>query len=366
MKSSKSHSLHSGRIKRILYGFFLLPACIILSCQKEEDNRFPLATQYNIDGERLTKAFDEFKSVEGALSLLVCRNGTIVAEEYTNYKGYGADSIKNIMSVTKTFTGVLVGMAIEKGYIGSVHDPISRYLTGIVSFPDTIKANITVDQLLKMSFGHSWNGTSSSSLYNTWANTADHLQFIIDLPLVATPGTLFNYSDGASHLLSVILTEASGINTLDFAKTYLFDPVGMTKFRWPKDDKGYPNGAAGLQITPSDMVKFGNLMLNKGKYRDQQVIPESWITTMTTTKISTHNDVPYGPEYGYQIWLGSAGGHRYYMAMGWGGQFIVMVPDLQFVVTATCWTSNLTQQQAAEHWISINKIIFEKIIPCVN
>ncbi len=81
--------------------------------------------------------------------------------------------------------------------------------------------------------------------------------------------------------------------------------MSITKLKWSKDDKGYPNGAAGLQITPADMVKFGNLILNKGKYNDQQVIPESWITTMTTTKISTNNDVPYGPEYGYQIWLGT-------------------------------------------------------------
>jgi len=270
------------------------------------------------------------------------------------------------MSVTKTFTGVLVGLAIEKGFIESVNDPISKYLTGIVTFPDNTKANITIDQLLKMSFGHSWNGTSPSSLYNTWASTPDHLQYIIDLPLVSTPGTLFNYSDGASHLLSVIITEATGINTLDFAKTYLFDPISITKLKWPKDDKGYPNGAAGLQITPADMVKFGNLILNKGKYNDQQVIPESWITTMTATKISTNNDVPYGPEYGYQIWLGTESGHRYYMAMGWGGQFIIIVPDQHLVITATCWTSELTEQQAGEHWMSINQIIFGKILPCVN
>ena len=358
-------------MKRVQYYPHILTAVLIISlfssCEKEQNkNRFPLAEQYNIDGEQLTLAYDEFKTVEAALSLIVCRNGTIVAEEYTNYKSYGADSLKSILSVTKTFTGVLVGLAIEKGFIESVNDPISKYLSGIVTFPDEIKAGITIDQLLKMSFGHSWNGTSPSSLYNIWVTTANHLQYIIDLPLVAIPGTIFNYSDGASHLLSVIITEATGINTLDFAKTYLFDPIGITKLKWPKDDKGYPNGAANLRITPADMVKFGNLFLNKGKYNDQQVVPESWITMMTTTKISTNNDVPYGPEYGYQIWLGSVGGHSYYMAMGWGGQFIIIVPDLQLVVTATCWTSDLTDQQAGEHWMSINQIIFEKILPCVN
>jgi hypothetical protein len=120
------------------------------SCSKhEEENRFPLAGRYNIDGVRLTEAFNEMKKVEGALSLIVCSNGTIVAEEYTNYNTHGAGSIKNIMSVTKTFTGVLIGPAIDKGFIESVDDPISKYLTGIVTFPDDIKAGITIDKLLK-------------------------------------------------------------------------------------------------------------------------------------------------------------------------------------------------------------------------
>jgi CubicO group peptidase (beta-lactamase class C family) len=344
----------------------LLALLFLQSCNREETNRFPLSAQYDIDGERLTYAFNEFKTVEGALSLIVCRKGTIVAEEYTNYKGYGADSIKNIMSVTKTFTGVLVGLAIEKGFIDGVNDPISKYLTGIVTIPDNIKANITVDQLLKMSFGHSWNGTSSSSLFGEcFFESEDNLQFIIDLPLVATPGTVFNYSDGASHLLSAIVTQATGMSTLDFATENLFDPMEITEYEWSTDDRGYHLGAAYLHIKPRDMIKFGNLILNKGKYNDEQIVPESWITEMTTTKILTDNDVPYGPEYGYQIWLGTAYGHRYYMAMGWGGQFIIIVPDLRLVVSATCWTSNLTDQQAGEHWMSIVHIIFEKVIPCV-
>ena len=349
-----------------VYALLLVSVCMAVSCKKETDNRFPLAEQYNMDGEKLTRAFDEFKTVEGALSLIVCREGTIVAEEYTNYNNYGADSIKNIMSVTKTFTGVLVGLALDKGYITNLNDPISKYLISIVTFPDHVKTNITIDQVLKMSFGHSWNGTSPSSLYNTWAATANHLQYIIDLPLVSTPGTVFNYSDGASHLLSVIITQATGMNTLDFAREYLFDPLEIKKFRWSKDNKDYPNGAAGLQIMPADMVKFGNLILNNGRYHGKQIVPGSWITNMTTTKISTDNNVLYGPEYGYQIWLGTKESHRYYMAMGWGGQFIIIVPDLKLVVAATCWTSGLDWPQAGEHWTGIIRIIFEKILPCVE
>jgi len=367
MKLSKSISFRLYRNKMIIQGLFMLLVGVFTSCQKQENNRFPLADQYNIDGERLTMAFDEFKTVEGALSLIVCRDETIVAEEYTNYKTYGADSIKNIMSVTKTFTGVLVGLAIDKGFIESVNDPISKYLTGIVTFHDVVKPAITIDQLLKMSFGHSWNGTTEASLFEEcFFDSDDNLQFIIDLPLVSAPGTVFNYSDGASHLLSVIIAEATGMNTAVFAKEYLLDPLGIKKFTWATDNRGYPLGAAYLRIKPADMITFGNMILNRGEYNGNQVVPAEWIDTMTTTMILTNNAVPYGPEYGYQTWLGTWSGHRYLMAMGWGGQFIVVVPDQNLVVTATCWTSDITYQQAGEHWMSIIQIIFKQILPCVN
>jgi len=134
----------------------LMPLFIIIlfnSCSKGDAiNRYPLTDKHNINGEKLTMAFDEMKTVEGALSLIVCRDGEIVAEEYYYYNNYGPDSIKNIMSVTKTFTGVLVGLAIEKGFIESVNDPISKYLNGIIKFPDDIKSGITIDQLLKNDF----------------------------------------------------------------------------------------------------------------------------------------------------------------------------------------------------------------------
>ena len=344
----------------------LLVLCFFMMACRDDDTagRFPLASAYNIDENLLTGAFDRIRAVDGMASLVVCRNGVIVAEEY--YNGYRSDSIKTVMSVTKTVTSLLIGLALEKGYIDDINDPISKYLTGIVIFPDTVKAGITIRQMLIMAFGHAWNGTKPESLYETYAATPDHLQYIIDLPLVYTPGTVFNYSDGASHLLSVIITEATGINTFDFARQYLFDPLGIANVIWLADDKGYPNGAASLKISPHDMVKIGNLILDGGRHNGVQVVPEGWITAMTTPQISTNNDVPYGPEYGYQIWINTSGEHKYHFAMGWGGQFIFIVPDHNLVVTASCKTSGLTWQQAGEHWSSIIQIIVEDIFPAVR
>jgi CubicO group peptidase (beta-lactamase class C family) len=337
------------------------------ACQKTEvTHQFPLAEKHNIDEAQIIAAFAAFRQVAGAISMIVARDGEIVAEEFSNYNGYGPDSTKNVMSVTKSFTGLLVGLAIDKGYIESINDPISKYLAGIVTFPDTVKANITIEQVLKMSFGHAWNGTSPDSLYSTYIAMPDHLQYIIDLPLVAQPGMVFNYSDGASHLLSVIITQATGENTLDFAKANLFDPLQITTFAWSKDDKGYPNGASDLQLKPRDMVKFGDLILNHGRYNGIQVVPESWINTMTMAQILTNDTVPYGPEYGYQIWIGTAYGRKHIFAMGWGGQFIFIVPDQNLVVTATCWTQGLDWAQAGSHWNDIINIIIGQIFPAVH
>ena len=348
-----------------LLSAFLLGCCFILAC-KEDDSpgRFPLASAYNIDEGMLARAFDKIQKVEDMASLVVCRNGVIVAEEY--YNGYRSDSIKNVMSVTKTVTSLLVGLALDKGYIDDIHDPISKYLTGIVTFPDEVKANITIEQMLTMTFGHAWNGTKPESLYSTWASTDDHLQYIIDLPLSWPPGTVFNYSDGASHLLSVIITEATGTNTFDFALQVLFQPLGIVDAVWPADDKGYPNGAASLKISPHDMVKIGNLILNGGRYNGFQLVPESWIKAMTTPQINTNNDVWYGPEYGYQLWINTTVAPTCYFAMGWGGQFIFIVPDHKLVVTASCQTAGLTWQQAGENWTGIIQTIVNDIFPAVR
>lgn len=344
---------------------FLVFSSFSLSCKKKNERSvFPLASEHNINESMLKNAYGEIKNIEGIASLVVCRDGVIVAEEYFN--GYSCDSIKTVMSVTKTVTSMLAGIALDKGYIEDINDPISKYLEGIVTFPDETKANIKIEYLLKMAFGHSWNGTKPESLYSDFASTPDHLQYIIDLPLVTTPGTVFNYSDGASFLLSVIITEATGINTLDFAVTNFFAPLGITNFVWSKDDRGYPNGASSLSISPRDMVKIGNLILNKGRYNETQIVPESWINAMTTTQLTTNNDVPYGPEYGYQIWINSSAVHKFFFAMGWGGQFIFIVPDQNLVVTVSCMTAGLTWEKAGQNWSGIINTIVNYVFPAVN
>lgn len=349
----------------IILGVFL--SGFSLSCHKEKPTRqFPLASLHDIDESGLISAFADMSNVEGALSLIVCRHDVIVAEEYYYFEGYGPDSIKNIMSVTKTIIGLLTGIAIDEGFIENISDPVSKYLDHIISITEPVKASTTIEQLLSMTAGHNWNGTSSTSLFNDCFSSPDPLGYIINHPLVSTPGSVFNYSDGASHLLSVIISEATGQNTLDYLSEKLFSPMGISNFTWIKDNRSYPIGAAGLRIKPGDMVKIGQLILHKGMYKNQQLVPEEWIISMTSPQISTDNNVPYGPDYGYQVWIGNAGGFKHIMAMGWGGQFILIRPEQDLVVTASCWTSGYSWQEAGQHWNRILQVIAEKIFPAVH
>jgi CubicO group peptidase (beta-lactamase class C family) len=119
-------------------------------------------------------------------------------------------------------------------------------------------------------------------------------------------------------------------------------------------------------LLPRDMVKFGNLILNKGNYNGIQLVSQEWIEAMTSAQISTNNNVLYGQDYGYQIWTGYSQGRKHIMAMGWGGQFIFVVPDRNLVVSATCWHSGFTWQQADQNWISIINIIVNKIFQALE
>jgi CubicO group peptidase (beta-lactamase class C family) len=210
-----------------------------------------------------------------------------------------------------------------------------------------------------------WYEIGNYSEFNEWVSSPDQINYILAKPFVTVPGTYFNYSDGAAHLSSVILEEAARMSIVDFANQYLFGQLGLGQKSWLADNRGYNFGGAGLHITPRDMIKFGRLYLNKGIYNGQQIIPENWIDESTAIHIPTNNAVPYGPNYGYYWWMINECGHYIFYAMGYGGQFIFCVPDLNLVTAATCNWQN-TGGQADEYWYTIISLFMNNIIPAVN
>jgi CubicO group peptidase (beta-lactamase class C family) len=345
-----------GGVRRI--PVVLLAAFALLSCSSTSSVLTPEAE------EALEDAFASARRIDGIKSLVVGQQGRLVAERY--YNSAGPDSHHDVRSVTKSITSALIGIAIENGYIASVDQTLAEFLVpSVVSDLDDTRAGITIRNLLTMSAGHEWRELSGNSEFNDWIGAPDQIAYVLDKPIVDPPGTRFNYSDGTAHLLSVILTEATGISAADFALRYLFEPLGLEEKAWPVDNRAYNLGGVGLQLTPRDMLALGTLYLNEGRTGDQQVVPSDWVQTSTQAQMSTDGALPYGTSYGYLWWRGSANDVGFYFATGYGGQFILVVPESQLVVVATCeW--RFGRAQANEHWSAIINLIVNQIVPALR
>jgi CubicO group peptidase (beta-lactamase class C family) len=312
--------------------------------------------------QALAGAFAAAGRVEGMRGLAVARDGELLAQRY--YNGSGPYVVHDVRSVTKSVVSILIGIAIDRGLIESVDQTLADYLGGVVDSLDAAKGSITIRNLLTMSAGHRWQGLGSVHEWGDWMNAPDQITYVLEKPLVDAPGTRFNYSDGSAHLLSVILTEATGMRAVDFAAEHLFEPLGIGPRFWLTDNRGYSLGAAGIRLTPLDMLAIGALYLDGGVARGQRVVSEEWVSTSTRAHISTDDAVPYGTSYGYLWWLGRAGDYEFYHAMGYGGQFIVNVPDLRLTVVATCdWRYPISVGN--RHWYDVILLIVTDVIPAM-
>lgn len=257
----------------------------------------------------------------------------------------------------------LIGIAIDKGYIQSEDQTIGNYLKHYDSSIDSVKANIKIRDLLSMASGISGNELVDGSEYDAWFNSPNQVDYTLNTSIASQPGQVFNYVSGVAHLTSAILAQATGMSTYQFAKQYLFQPLGIAAHPWETDKQGIYNDAAGLNLTPRDMIKIGELYLNKGVYNGTRIVSEAWIDKAASFKITTRNAQPFGPGYGYFWWLGNIHGHDYFFANGYGGQFIVVVPDIRLVVAATNVWNGVPTATADQQWYSTLDIIMNELIP---
>jgi CubicO group peptidase (beta-lactamase class C family) len=316
------------------------------------------------ESQKLNDAFRQASSFPELKSLIVARNGVIIKEQYFN--GGGADLPSDVRSVTKSVTSLLIGIAIDKGLITSTGQTISEYISPLVNNFSAGDSAITINDLLTMSGGFKWDELGNVNEYINWFAAPNQVQYLIDRPLVAQPGQVFNYNSAAAHLLSVILTKATGMRTRDFAQKYLFEPLGTSVTSWETDKQGYTNGAAGMFITPHDMIKIGMLILNGGTYNGKRIVSQEWIEQSIARHIGTFNAQMFGPGYGYCWWAGQNNNLIYAFANGYGGQFIVVVPELNLVVTATNNWSGLSDPAANNDWAETLTLIMNSIVPAFN
>lgn len=345
-----------NRIKYFIYFFSIF---LIISCYED-----PVTSDSNdkiqIDHIQLNDAYDSARNLGRVKCLIVSCQDTFYKAEFFLP---AADTIPHdVMSVTKSVTSLLIGIAIDKGFIPSVEEPIDGYIRPLVNDLDSAKGQITIKQLLTMSCGLEWSEIPGPSEFMQWYTSPDKLLYILNKPFVSVPGETFNYSDGAAHLTSVVLTQVTGMTAYEFAKQYLFTPLEIGERVWTRDNRGFNYGGVRLYILPEDMLKIGKLVLNKGRWGNEQIVSEEWIEASSKFQISTQNVIPYGSSYGYYYWRATANGYNFFYANGHGGQFIVIVPDYSLIVVATTNWSGLNDQQAGTLWYNLMSVIVNEVV----
>jgi CubicO group peptidase (beta-lactamase class C family) len=192
----------------------------------------------------------------------------------------------------------------------------------------------------------------------------DWVDFVINLPMDKEPGTVFLYNNGASHLLSYILKQATGIYMDEFAEEFLFGPLGITNYHWKKTPKNLPDSEGGLYLVPLDLAKLGYLYLHGGRWEDKQIVSADWIEENVTPRsfASSPDDKEWPRAYGYQWWLlpyDDTGNSYVYGCLGYGGQYLLTVPQHNLIAVITGW--NIYEEPA----ISL-KDLLATILKAVN
>lgn len=314
--------------------------------------------RWGLDRAGLDRTFRRAARMEPLNGLLVARRGTLVAEEY--WDGMSARRDVNVKSASKSVISALVGIALREGVIDGLDQRVVEFFPEYVGDEDDPrKREITVRDLLTMR-----SGLESTSFegYGRWVAGDDWVRGVLERPMVTDPGERFIYSTGSSHLLSAIITRASGETTLQFARRHLFGPLDIEPGGWQRDPQGYYFGGNNLSLSPREMRRFGELYLNGGRWEGRQVLPESWVRE--SWRIYTHSR-RHGYGFGYYWWTRELAGHPVHYAWGYGGQFIFVVPDLEMVVVATS-TNRPENRGGGSHLRDVYDLLRSGILPAAD
>jgi CubicO group peptidase (beta-lactamase class C family) len=299
-------------------------------------------------------------------SMLVIRHGRIVYEKRYDhsrdydrlFQGKGAPGIYNyydpdwhpyyqgsalhtMQSVSKSVTSALIGIAIGRGQIPGVAVKVMPYFSGFRVDPDPRRDSLTLRDLLTMRAGIRWDEESVD--YTDPANNCaamegreDWIQYVLDQPMAADPGTTFVYNSGATQLLSYLIWKTTGKSVDVYAREHLFGPLGIEDFSWKRTPLGLSDTEGGLYLTPRDLAKIGQLYMKDGVWDGKRILPEGWVKSSTTAITATNEK---GIGYGYQWWTlpPTGAAKRAFLAWGYGGQFLMVAPELDLIAVFTGW-----------------------------
>ena len=271
-------------------------------------------------------------------SIMVSQSGSIVAEHH-----WIRNSSHELRSLSKSFTSCAVGIALDEGRF-SLEDRIVEFFT--LQIPDSMDKrlrHLTVRHLLTMAHGQ--NEPIMMSIQRAQIAEPDWARYFLSCPLDRMPGGAFVYDTGATYMLSAIIQQVTGQTLREYAMSRLFDPLGVDNPRWDICPMGRTLGGAGLHLTVAELCRFGNMLLNNGRWEGNQLVPDAYLKEATSKQIET-GEGGAGPDwtvgYGYQFWMNPHGGyHRAYRGDGADGQFCIVLPELEAVVAITAQESRM-------------------------
>ncbi|MGE5458918.1 MAG: signal peptidase I [Methanobacterium sp.] len=321
---------------------------IAVAATAADEWKTSLPEDQGLDPKKLDQIYKDIETNKLKIdSVLIVKNGTLVAEKYfpadtvhivkngelvdEKFSGtYNRDTLHYIWSDTKSITSTLVGIACDQGKIKLDNKVVDYFPGNKFDNMDTLKKSMTVRDLLTMRSGLQWPNEITGSI-EEMMRAKSWIGFTMSQPMQTKPGTVFSYNTGNMEVVSAIISKTTGMSEEDFAKKYLFGPLNITKYKWPKNPDGYSMGGSGLAMRPRDMAKIGQLMLQNGKWNDKQVVSEKWVKE-ATAPIVTSTSIPVC-SYGYNWWINPK--IKMYFASGLYGQTIYVVPQKNMVVVFT-------------------------------
>ncbi|MCD6050513.1 MAG: class beta-lactamase-related serine hydrolase [Verrucomicrobia bacterium] len=272
-------------------------------------------------------------------SFMMLRHGHVIAEGW--WAPYGPEYVHTMYSMSKSFTSTAVGFAVAEGRL-TVEDKVVSFFPG--DLPQKISDNLAalrVKDLLTMSVGNEKEPTGVTVASENWAKT------FLAQNITHKPGTVFLYNSAATYMCSAIVQKLTGQKIVDYLRSRLFEPLGITKATWEECPRGINTGGWGLSVQTETLAKFGQLFLQKGKWQGQQIIPATWVDEATTRHIlQTPPAKPARPNekndwlqgYGYQFWRSQNGAYR---GDGAFGQYTIVLPEQDTVIVMTGESPNM-------------------------
>ena len=299
--------------------------------------------EQGLDPDLLARLYYNASQLETVYSLLVFKNDYLIAEDYFNI---GSPELQvNVQSVTKSINSALVGLALEQGCLHSLDQKMMEFFPEFSArITDPRKNEITIQQMLQMRAGYPWEEASAEGTELLY--TGFHTSNLVDVPLAYDPGSDSAYSNLTAYFLGIIVARACNTDLKSFAQEHLFDPLGIEPASWQTGWEGNYLGYCCVQLSSTDLAKFGWLYLNAGKYNGIQVLPSQWVHDSLQIYSKNTWTVGVGRNwadngYGYQWWSIKAGNHRYNLAWGHGGQQIVLLDDLDMMIVLLADPLNL-------------------------